>query len=81
MVEFEMTWMTPSGSVRTDRGRARMEEIKEWQEVIRKAVAENDEVTSISVPTYTDSDFSGGDMVRAIMVKEIRPVHTRPADW
>jgi hypothetical protein len=81
MVEFKMTWMTPSGTVRTDFGRAKIEKIKEWQEAVRKAVAEDDEVTSISVPTYSDSDFSGGDMVRAIMIKEIGPKYTRPADW
>lgn len=81
MVEFEMTWMTPSGTVRTDYGRAKMEKIKEWQAAIEKAVAENDEVLSISVPTYADSDFSGGDMVRAIMIKEIKPKYQRPADW
>jgi hypothetical protein len=32
------------------------------------------------VPTRGDGEWSGSQ-VRAIMVKEIKPLHTRPAGW
>jgi hypothetical protein len=80
MVEFEMTWMSERGSICTDTGRADIEEIRQWQEAIDRAAAANDEVTKITVPTRGDGEWSGSQ-VRAIMVKEIKPLHTRPAGW
>lgn len=80
MVEFEMTWMSESGSICTDIGRAEVQEIQDWQRAISLAVRTQDHATLITVPTDGDGEWSGGQ-VRAIMVKEIKPLHTRPADW
>lgn len=80
MIEFEVTWISESGNINTDTGRATAEQIREWNDAIKKAVAENDEVTEIRIPTRNDSDYSDGT-IRAILVKEVRPLVQRPANW
>lgn len=80
MVEFEMTWMSERGKECTDTGRAEIEDIQQWQQVIKWAAEKNDEAIKITVPTRGDGDWSGGQ-VRAILVKEIKTLTQRPAEW
>jgi hypothetical protein len=81
VVEFSITWMTESGGVRTDTGRAPMEKINTWNAEIRRAVEESDAVATISVPHLDgDSDWAG-DKIRAILVKEVTPLAVRPDGW
>lgn len=79
-IEFEVTWISESGNVNTDTGRAYPSQIAEWNEQIQRAVANNDQVTEIKIPTRNDGDWSDGT-IRAILVKEVRPLVQRPADW
>ena len=81
MVEFSITWKTESGNIRTDTGRAPIEKIQEWNKAITDAVIMNDIAATISIPHLDgDSDWSG-DKIRAILVKEVVPLATRPAGW
>lgn len=80
MVEFSVTWMSESGKVCTDTGRAPIKKIQEWNKAITDAVVMNDIAATISIPTDNEGEWSGGE-IRAILVKEITPLAVRPDGW